>query len=71
MWLKNGTYYVSHMHKKIIKIRQIKVILTVIFKLKKLKSFEILGKFKNVYKYLWTFRPPNYNLTNSSNMSNN
>ena len=44
MSLKNGTYYVSHMHKKIIKIRQIKVILTVIFKLKKLKSFEILGE---------------------------
>ena len=28
-------------------------------------------KFKNVYKHLWTFRPPNYTLTNSSNMSNN
>ena len=30
-----------------------------------------LWKFKNVYKHPWTFRPPNYNLTNSSNMSNN
>ena len=28
-------------------------------------------KFKNVYKHLWTFRPPNNNLINSSNMSNN
>ena len=30
-----------------------------------------LWKFKNVYKHLWTFRPPNYNLTNSSFMTNN
>ena len=28
-------------------------------------------KFKNVYKHPWTFRPPNYKLTNSSFMSNN
>ena len=26
---------------------------------------------KRVQKHLWTFRPPNYNLINSSNMSNN
>ena len=28
-------------------------------------------KFKYVYKHPWTFRPPIYNLTNSSIMSNN
>ena len=30
-----------------------------------------MWKFKYVYIYPWTFRPPNYNLTNSSIMLNN
>ena len=57
MSLKNGTYYVSHIHKKIIKIRQIKVPLTLIFKLgdqnhlkyQGLKALNIFVNFKDQY----------------------